>query len=122
MKGVRLGVLGERYYQYGRRAFDGICETCLSEHDGQLALDNICLVAGVGNTAHREGTFGYYMSEPIVKNDAKGVAPLVLAYIETMHHDKLAGRHDPLAPSGVCSIEDPFGGYTPGINAHKGCE
>lgn len=76
----------------------------------------------MGNTAHREGTFGYYMSEPIVKNDAKGVAPLVLAYIETMHHDKLAGRHDPLAPSGVCSIEDPFGGYTPGINAHKGCE
>ena len=122
MKGVRLGVLGERYYQYGRRAFDGICETCLSEHDGQLALDNICLVAGLGNTAHREGTFGYYMSEPIVKNDAKGVAPLVLAYIETMHHDKLAGRHDPLAPSGVCSIEDPFGGYTPGINARKGCE
>ena len=39
-----------------------------------------------------------------------------------IHHDKLAGRHDPLAPSGVCSIEDPFGGYTPGINAHKGCE
>lgn len=122
MKGVRLGVLGERYYQYGRRAFDGICETCLSEHDGQLALDNICLVAGLGNTTHREGTFGYYMSEPIVKNDAKGVAPLVLAYIETMHHDKLAGKRDPLAPSGVCSIEDPFGGYTPGINACKGCE
>ena len=116
MKGVRLGVLGERYYQYGRRAFDGICETCLSEHDGQLALDNICLVAGLGNTAHREGTFDYYMSEPVVKNDAKGVAPLVLAYIETMHHDKLAGKRDPLAPSGVCSIEDPFGGYTPGIN------
>ena len=122
MKGVRLGVLGERYYQYGRRAFDGICDTCLSEHDGQLALDNICLVAGLGNTAHREGTFGYYMSEPVVKNDAKGVAPLVLAYIETIHHDKLDGKRDPLAPSGVCSIEDPFGGYTPGINAHKGCE
>lgn len=67
MKGVRLGVLGERYYQYGRRAFDGICETCLSEHDGRLALDNICLVAGLGNTAHREGTFDYYMSEPVVK-------------------------------------------------------
>ena len=24
------------------------------------------------------------MREPIVKNDAKGVAPLVLAYVETM--------------------------------------
>lgn len=121
MKGVRLGVLGERYYQYGRRAFDGICETCLSEHDGQLALDNICW-SRARATPRTASTFDYYMSEPVVKNDAKGVAPLVLAYIETMHHDKLAGKRDPLAPSGVCSIEDPFGGYTPGINAHKGCE
>ena len=54
--------------------------------------------------------------------DASQYSPLVLAYIETMHHDKLAGKRDPLAPSGVCSIEDPFGGYTPGINACKGCE
>lgn len=38
-----------------------------------------------------------------------------LPSIMTMHHDKLAGKRDPLsAPSGVCSIEDPFGGYTPG--------
>ena len=119
MKGVRLGVLGERYYAAGRRAFDGICRTCLSEKDGQLALDNICLVAGLGNTTHREGTFGYYMSEPIVKNDAKGVAPLVLAYIETMHHDKLAGTCDPKSPAGCCPISDPFNGYTSGINADK---
>ena len=54
--------------------------------------------------------------------DVRTYSPLVLAYIETMHHDKLAGKRDPLAPSGVCSIEDPFGGYTPGINACKGCE
>ena len=119
MKGCRLGVLPESYYAYGRRAFDGVCETCLSEKDGQLALDNICLVAGLGNSAHREGTFDYYMREPIVKNDAKGVAPLVLAYIETMKHDKLAGACDPQAPSGCCSVADPWDGYTPGINGKK---
>ena len=37
----------------------------------------------------REGTFDYYMREPVVSNDAKGVAPLVLAYVETLwlsHH------------------------------------
>ena len=121
MKGVRLGVLDERYWDAGRRAFDGICRTCLSEKDGELALDHICLVAGLGNNVHREGTFGYYMSEPVVQNDAKGVAPLVLAYIETMRHDKLHGKCDPLSPSGLCSVDDPFDGYTPGINA-KGRE
>ena len=33
----------------------------------------------------REGTFDYYMREPIVQNDAKGVAPLVLAYVEVLY-------------------------------------
>lgn len=120
MKGCRLGVLDESYYALGRRAFDGICTTCLHVHGGELALDNICLVAGLGNAAHREGTFEYYMREPVVSDDAKGVAPLVLAYIETMRHDKLAGTCDPMSPAGCCSVEDPFGGYTPGVNAQKG--
>ncbi|KAA8830230.1 glycoside hydrolase family 105 protein [Bifidobacterium tissieri] len=91
MKGARLGVLDERYYDYGHKAFAGICDTCLNEEDGRLTLDNICLVAGLGNTDHREGTFDYYMREPKVRNDAKGVAPLVLAYIETLRHGKEAG-------------------------------
>lgn len=119
MKGVRLGVLDRRYYDYGRHAFDGVCDTCLSEQDGKLALDHICLVAGLGNTQHREGTFDYYMREPVVKNDAKGVAPLILAYIETMCHDLLGDSCDPSSPAGTCSLNDPFDGYTPGINGKE---
>ena len=84
MKSVRLGFLEENYFQYGRKAFDGICSTYLSEENGELQLDGICLVAGLGNKEMREGTFDYYMREPIVKNEAKGVAPLILAYIEIL--------------------------------------
>ena len=32
----------------------------------------------------------YYMREPIVKNEAKGVAPLILAYIELMYQHQEA--------------------------------
>ncbi|MCH4179831.1 MAG: glycoside hydrolase family 88 protein [Atopobiaceae bacterium] len=96
MKGVRLGVLEDAYYPYGRRAFDGICERELTEVDGELQLDGICLQAGMGDGggrfAYREGTFDYYMREPVVKNDAKGVAPLILAYIEVIRHDGLEGE------------------------------
>ena len=42
----------------------------------------------MGNFKFRSGTFDYYMSEPIVQNDAKGVAPLVLAYTEVLRRDK----------------------------------
>lgn len=85
MKSVRLGYLDESYWQYGEKAFNGTCDKYLSEEHGELQLDGICLVAGLGNVEMREGTFDYYMREPIVKNEAKGVAPLILAYIETLY-------------------------------------
>ncbi|MDE6590450.1 MAG: glycosyl hydrolase family 88, partial [Oscillospiraceae bacterium] len=49
-----------------------------------LNLGGICLVAGLGpeNNRRRDGSFEYYISEPVVENDAKGVAPFVLAYTE----------------------------------------
>ena len=85
MKSVRLGFLPDSYFAFGKKAFDGICNTYLSEKDGELQLGGICLVAGLGNKEMREGTFDYYMREPIVQNDAKGVAPLVLAYVEVLY-------------------------------------
>ena len=88
MKSVRLGYLDESYFTFGERAFTGICETYLSEENGELQLGGICLVAGLGNKEMREGTFDYYMREPIVKNEAKGVAPLILAYIEILLREK----------------------------------
>lgn len=85
LKGVRLGILPERYQAIGLRIFNGICDTYLSEkEDGDLNLGGICLVAGLGpeGNPRRDGTYEYYMSEPIVENDAKGVAPFLLAYTE----------------------------------------
>jgi len=47
-------------------------------------LTNICLVAGLGpeKNPRRDGSYEYYISEPIVANDAKGAAPFVLCYTE----------------------------------------
>jgi len=41
-------------------------------------------VAGLGdsNGKPRNGTYEYYISEPVVQDDAKGIAPLVLSYSE----------------------------------------
>lgn len=82
LKGVRLGLLPAAYRAYGEKAFRGICDTYLTVEDGKLSLGGICLVAGLGGAGHREGTFAYYMSEPVVKDDAKGVGPFLLAYTE----------------------------------------
>jgi unsaturated rhamnogalacturonyl hydrolase len=57
---------------------------CLRFSEGELNLDGICLVAGLGpeNNRRRDGTYAYYISEPVVQNDAKGVAPFLLSYTE----------------------------------------
>lgn len=85
MKGARLGVIDRKYAAEGKKTFDGICNKYLTVSDsGDLNLGGICLVAGLGpeNNTRRDGSYEYYISEPVVENDAKGVAPFVLCYTE----------------------------------------
>ena len=91
LKGVRLEALPERYREIGKDIFDGICKKYLSvKEDGDLNLGGICLVAGLGpdKDRRRDGTYEYYISEPIVENDAKGVGPLIMAYTEMIKLEK----------------------------------
>ena len=85
LKGARLGVLDSKYSELGRTTFNGICEKYLTvSENGELNLGGICLVAGLGpeKKPERDGSYEYYISEPVVENDAKGVAPFLLCYTE----------------------------------------
>lgn len=87
LKGARLGVLDESYAALGKGTFDGICEKYLDVNENdELNLGGICLVAGLGPESdhRRDGSYEYYISEPVVENDAKGVAPFVLCYTEIL--------------------------------------
>jgi unsaturated rhamnogalacturonyl hydrolase len=89
LKGVRLGYIPKRFEDVAMKAFDGITEKYLSRNeDGSPQLGGICLVAGLGGAQHRDGSLEYYFSEPIVENEAKGVAPLILAYTEILRRNK----------------------------------
>lgn len=84
MKGARLGVVDKRFAKVGEEVFNGICNEYLTETDGKLNLGGICLMAGLGPETNRkrDGSFEYYISEPVVENDAKGTGPFVMAYTE----------------------------------------
>ena len=89
LKAVRLGFLMPRYRVIGEKAFQGIADKYLSKNeDGTLKLSGICLVAGLGGKTHRDGSLEYYLSEPVVENEAKGVAPFLLAYTEMLRIEK----------------------------------
>ncbi len=84
MKGARLGFVDRRFAAVGEKIFNGICREYLTETDGELNLGGICLMAGLGPESNpaRDGTYEYYISEPVVENDAKGTGPFVMAYTE----------------------------------------
>jgi len=90
MKGSRLEFLPESYFAKGKRVFDSIVSSRLAQSDGVPVLRDICLVAGLGvypgkgDYKERDGTYEYYISEPKVNNDAKGVAPFLMAYAEVL--------------------------------------
>ena len=84
MKASRMGYINESYYEIGKKMFEGTYANSLKNNNGNIELGNICITAGLGpdNKRYRDGTHEYYLAEPVGTNDAKGVGPFILAYLE----------------------------------------
>lgn len=84
-KAARLGYIDVKYRTLANRGFDGLISNLVKvAGDGMVSLTNICQVAGLGGNlrkdgSYRDGTYAYYVSEPIVADDYKGVGPLIMA-------------------------------------------
>ena len=83
MKASRLGICGEDIRKAGLRTFNTVTEKFIDNSGDVPVLSNICLVGGLGGEKKRDGSSEYYLSEKIVSNDAKGIAPYFMAYTET---------------------------------------
>lgn len=82
-KGVRKGYLDPRFLELARRGFKGVLAEFIEvDADGLVNLDGTVSVGGLGGDDERDGSFEYYMSEPIRLNDNKGVGPFIMAGIE----------------------------------------
>ncbi len=87
-KGVRLGLLGMPLEENVTRGWEGIQRRYVKA-DGTFA--GTVKVGGLGGTPYRSGTFEYYVSEPVVENDAKGIGAYLLALSEVTQR-KRAGE------------------------------
>ncbi len=82
-KGVRKGYLGREYDAVARKGYEGLIRHLIAKDpDGKISLTQVCSVGGLGGAQKRNGTFDYYISEPIVANDLKGVGAFILAGLE----------------------------------------
>ncbi len=104
LKAYNKGYLGTKYRDAGIKAYKGIINNFIRVNEDQtISLTQCCSVAGLGPAAtseveaalkkinpkatvkentRRDGSFDYYLSEPIRDNDAKGVGPFIWASLE----------------------------------------
>ena len=80
-KGVNRGYLTPDYAAVASKGYHGIIRSLIQDDGhGQWTLTHCCSVAGLGYG--RDGTFDYYIREPVVANDLKGIGPFILAGIQ----------------------------------------
>ena len=92
LKGYRLGYLDDSFKAAGVKAYNGIVDRFIKVNaDKTISLTDCCAVSGLGPAPgpyvkkpnyKRDGSFEYYMSEPIRDNDPKGVGPFIWASLE----------------------------------------
>lgn len=94
LKGSRMGWLDTDFNEAGKRAYEGILKRFIRVNkDRTISLTDCCSVSGLGpgkgpfvpagkENYKRDGSFDYYMSEPIRDNDAKGIGPFIWASLE----------------------------------------
>lgn len=90
LKGVRLGYLPADYAEQASQLYRRFVDRFVRENpDGTISITDCCAVAGLGGKTMRSGTFDYYISEPVIENDCKGVGPFIWA---SMEYDRANGR------------------------------
>ncbi|HYC73067.1 MAG TPA: glycoside hydrolase family 88 protein, partial [Opitutaceae bacterium] len=109
-KGINRGYLPrEKYEAAALKGYAGLIRDLVKPEGatGRINLTQCCEVAGLGYTNSkgraRDGSFEYYVSEPIVDNDLKGTGPFILAGIEVQQ--LLTVAEPPIAVRGWADYE-----------------
>ena len=80
-KAVNHGYLSRDYIPAILKGYNGIITQLIKTNGtGKISLSQCCSVAGLGYG--RDGSYDYYLREPVIDNDLKGVGPFILAGIE----------------------------------------
>jgi len=78
-KGARLKYLPASYLAAARKGYNGIVKNFIKTEDGRTNLYGTVSVSGLGGDPYRDGSYEYYISEKVVKNDPKGIGAFMLA-------------------------------------------
>ena len=83
VKGAQKGYLPKEFLVKGKKAYKQFVKKFIKTNpDGTISVTDVCSVAGLGGEPrYRDGSYEYYISEPIRDNDAKAVAPFIMVSV-----------------------------------------
>lgn len=78
--------ISHEYLPVVNKGFEGIKKEFLSyDSEGRLHLKGTVQVSGLGGTPFRSGTVAYYLSEPVITDDPKGMGAFILCATAMSH-------------------------------------
>ena len=82
-KAVNKGYIDSKYHKIATEAYGGIMNNLIRiDDDGMVNITQCCMVAGLGGNPYRDGSFEYYVNEPVRDNDPKATGPFIMGCIE----------------------------------------
>ena len=81
-KAVRKGYIPANKISTAQKGFAAINKNFIKNSGTEYSLSGTVKVSGLGNNPYRDGSFNYYMSEPVIDNDPKGLGTYLLAASE----------------------------------------
>ncbi|MFV0536363.1 MAG: glycoside hydrolase family 105 protein [Dysgonomonas sp.] len=83
VKGAQKGYLSKDYLDKGEIAYAQFVQRFIKgNQDGTISLTDGCAVAGLGGEKnYRDGSYEYYINEPVRDNDPKAVGPFIMLSI-----------------------------------------
>lgn len=80
LHGVAKGYLDNSYLETAKDAYKKVVNKFITTSGDEIHLNSCMQVGGLDSS--RDGSFAYYMSEPVIQDDSKGVGPFIWASLE----------------------------------------
>ncbi len=83
VKGAQNGYLDKSFLKKGEKAYEQYVKRFIKNNDdGTISVTDGCAVSGLGGEKnYRDGSYEYYINEPVRDNDPKAVAPFIMLSI-----------------------------------------
>lgn len=81
-KAARKGYIPASYLTIAQKGYAGIEQKFVRKDPTGLTYTGTVSVSGLGGNPYRDGSFAYYMSEPVIDNDPKGLGAFILCAAE----------------------------------------